>query len=106
MNKKKRKLLPIQCIYTMKLKFQRSELLLQILMYHHYALAFVMTRGSIPVHWSQPGYKYRPPPRLDRTEEEDGAAFAKHFDQQLSTYNGQVVAVSLSEKQGREKVIN
>ena len=74
-------------------------------MYHHYALAFVMTRGSIPVHWSQPGYKYRPPPRLDRTEEEDGAAFAKHFDEQLSTYNGQVVAVSLSEKQGREKVI-
>ena len=74
-------------------------------MYHHYALAFVMTRGSIPVHWSQPGYKYRPPPVLDRTEEEDAAAFARHFHEQLSTYNGQVVAVSLSEKQGREKVI-
>ena len=43
----------------------------QILMYHHYALAFVMTRGSVPVHWSQPGYKYRPPPRLDARSEVD-----------------------------------
>ena len=31
----------------------------QILLYHHYALAFVLTRGSVPVYWSQPGYKYR-----------------------------------------------
>ena len=87
-----------------KTKLQCPGLPVQILMYHHYALAFVMTRGSIPVHWSQPGYKYRPPPRLDRTEEEDGAAFGNHFDEQLGTYNGHVVAISLSEKQGREKV--
>ena len=41
-------------------------------------------------------------------EEEDAAAFAKHFDDQISTYanngDGQVVAISLAEKQGREKV--
>ncbi len=78
----------------------------QILLYHHYALSFVIVRGSIPVHWSQPGYKYRPPPRLERTEEEDAAAFRKHFDEQLRIYRGPVCAVSLSEKQGREKVIS
>ena len=41
-------------------------------------------------------------------EAEDAAAFAKHFDDQISTYtnngDGQVVAISLAEKQGREKV--
>ena len=43
-------------------------------------------------------------------KEEDAAAFAKHFDDQISTYanngDGQVVAISLAEKQGREKVRN
>lgn len=29
-------------------------------------MAFFQVRGSIPVYWSQPGYKYRPPPRIDR----------------------------------------
>ena len=29
-------------------------------------MSFVQVRGSVPVYWSQPGYKYRPPPRLDR----------------------------------------
>ena len=29
-------------------------------------VSFVQVRGSVPVYWSQPGYKYRPPPRIDR----------------------------------------
>lgn len=29
-------------------------------------MAFTQIRGSVPVYWSQPGYKYRPPPRLDK----------------------------------------
>lgn len=38
----------------------------QIISYHNHQVSFVQVRGSVPVYWSQPGYKYRPPPRLDR----------------------------------------
>ena len=31
-------------------------------------MSFVMLRGSVPVFWSQPGIRYRPPPKLDRSE--------------------------------------
>ncbi|KOB68497.1 putative suppressor of actin [Operophtera brumata] len=41
--------------------------------------SFVQVRGSVPIFWSQPDYKFRPPPRLDR--------------------------VNLVEQQGRERVI-
>ena len=58
----------------------------QILLYHHYALSFVVTRGSVPLFWSQPGYKYRPPVRLDRTEEEDRDAFRKHIRREMGIY--------------------
>ena len=37
-------------------------------------------------HRSQPGYKYRPPPKLDRTPQDDEVAFKKHFDQELDVY--------------------
>lgn len=38
----------------------------QIVSYHHHEVSFVQVRGSVPVYWSQPGYKYRPPPRIDK----------------------------------------
>lgn len=38
----------------------------QILTFKHHQLSFTDVRGSVPVYWSQPGYKYRPPPRLDK----------------------------------------
>jgi len=66
----------------------------QILLYHHYALSFCMTRGSVPIHWSQPGLKYRPPPVLTGTEEEDREAFARHFRMEKDTY-GQPVSDSV-----------
>ena len=40
----------------------------QILSLRQHQIAFTQIRGSVPVYWSQPGYKYRPPPRLDRGE--------------------------------------
>nr|CAD7394690.1 unnamed protein product [Timema cristinae] len=38
----------------------------QIVCHHHHHVSFVQVRGSVPVFWSQPGYKYRPPPRIDK----------------------------------------
>ncbi|XP_013142093.1 PREDICTED: phosphatidylinositide phosphatase SAC2 isoform X2 [Papilio polytes] len=66
--------------------------------------SFLQVRGSVPIFWSQPEYKFRPPPRLDRGEEETHTAFKKHFEEELKIYK-QVCIVNLVEQQGRERVI-
>ncbi|XP_042239894.1 phosphatidylinositide phosphatase SAC2-like, partial [Homarus americanus] len=76
----------------------------QIVSYSHHRVAFVQVRGSVPVYWSQPGYKYRPPPRLDKDAAETAVAFAKHLELEVSRYN-QVSCISLVEQTGKEKVI-
>lgn len=40
----------------------------QIISHRHHQVAFTQVRGSVPLYWSQPGYKYRPPPRIDKGE--------------------------------------
>ncbi len=59
----------------------------------------------MPLYWSQPGIRYRPPPRLDNSPEEDAVAFGKHFQREFDLYDGPVVCISLVEKSGREKVV-
>ncbi|KAK4875984.1 hypothetical protein RN001_012406 [Aquatica leii] len=61
----------------------------QIVTYHHHEVSFVQIRGSVPVFWSQPGYKYRPPPRIDK---------------ELMLY-GPICIINLVEQLGKEKVI-
>ncbi|XP_058977164.1 phosphatidylinositide phosphatase SAC2 isoform X3 [Musca domestica] len=76
----------------------------QILTFRHHQLAFTQVRGSVPIYWSQPGYKYRPPPRLDRGEQETQEAFEIHFNKELDVYEG-VCIVNLVEQSGKEKLI-
>ncbi|XP_066980219.1 phosphatidylinositide phosphatase SAC2 isoform X2 [Macrobrachium rosenbergii] len=76
----------------------------QIISYSHHRVAFIQVRGSVPVFWSQPGYKYRPPPRLDKDATETAFAFAKHFEEEISFHN-HVYCISLVEQSGKEKVI-
>lgn len=76
----------------------------QILTFRRHQMAFTQVRGSVPVFWSQPGYKYRPPPRLDRGAQETQQAFAAHFAGELATYRS-VYVVNLVEQGGKEKVI-
>ncbi|XP_073816733.1 phosphatidylinositide phosphatase spermathreecae isoform X3 [Musca autumnalis] len=76
----------------------------QILTFRHHQLAFTQVRGSVPIYWSQPGYKYRPPPRLDRGEQETQEAFEMHFNKELDIYDG-VCIVNLVEQSGKEKLI-
>ena len=33
-----------------------------------HVVSYVIVRGSVPVYWSQPGYKYRPLPVMDRSK--------------------------------------
>ncbi|KAJ7385551.1 Phosphatidylinositide phosphatase SAC2 [Desmophyllum pertusum] len=68
-------------------------------------VSFAQVRGSVPVYWSQPGYKYRPPPRLDRDEKETLLTFRKHFDHQLELYKT-VAVINLVDQTGREKIIS
>lgn len=76
----------------------------QILTFRHHLLSFTQVRGSVPIYWSQPGYKYRPPPRLDRDEAETQQAFERHFNKELSIYR-RVCIINLVEQSGKEKLI-
>ncbi|CAF4245929.1 unnamed protein product [Rotaria socialis] len=38
----------------------------QVLWTGHNVMSFIMIRGSVPIFWSQPGIRYRPPPKIDR----------------------------------------
>lgn len=76
----------------------------QIFKYNEHVVSFYQVRGSVPIFWSQPGYAYRPPPKLDRTEDDSKLAFKVHFDEEFDIY-GKVAAVNLVEHSGREGVI-
>ncbi|RZF34258.1 hypothetical protein LSTR_LSTR016307 [Laodelphax striatellus] len=76
----------------------------QIVGHGPHQVAFTQVRGSVPVYWSQPGYKYRPPPRLDKGEAETRLAFEKHFEEEVGCY-GPVCIVNLVEQSGKERVI-
>ncbi|KAF7991334.1 hypothetical protein HCN44_002896 [Aphidius gifuensis] len=76
----------------------------QLVWYHDHQVSFVQVRGSVPVYWSQPGYKYKPPPRIDKDEAETQIAFEKHFQEELSCY-GPICIINLVEQSGKEKII-
>ncbi|XP_066094716.1 phosphatidylinositide phosphatase SAC2 isoform X2 [Saccopteryx bilineata] len=76
----------------------------QLIHVHNHTLSFIQTRGSVPVFWSQVGYRYNPRPRLDKSEKETVAYFCAHFEEQLKIYRKQVI-VNLVDQTGREKII-
>lgn len=76
----------------------------QLIHVHSHTLSFVQTRGSVPVFWSQAGYRYNPRPRLEKGENETMSYFAAHFEEQLKLYTKQVI-INLVDQGGREKLI-
>uniref|UniRef100_A0A8C5QLI1 Inositol polyphosphate-5-phosphatase F n=1 Tax=Leptobrachium leishanense TaxID=445787 RepID=A0A8C5QLI1_9ANUR len=76
----------------------------QLIHVHNHTLSFVQTRGSVPVFWSQVGYRYNPRPRLDKGEKETSPFFCLHFNQELEIYRKQVL-INLVDQAGREKII-
>ncbi|XP_055328680.1 phosphatidylinositide phosphatase SAC2-like isoform X2 [Paramacrobiotus metropolitanus] len=81
--------------------FVETEQVLEIM---GHCLSFVQVRGSIPVYWSQPGMRYRPAARLDRTEKDSHTALTEHFTEQMKLYKHQVL-INLVEQTGREKIL-
>ncbi|TSK22690.1 Phosphatidylinositide phosphatase SAC2 [Bagarius yarrelli] len=63
----------------------------QLIHVHNHTLSFVQIRGSVPVFWSQAGYRYNPRPRLEKGEKETTSYFALHFEEQLKIYKKQVL---------------
>ncbi|XP_056408414.1 phosphatidylinositide phosphatase SAC2 [Hyla sarda] len=76
----------------------------QFIHVHNHTLSFVQTRGSVPVFWSQVGYRYNPRPRLDKGEVETNLYFCSHFNKELEIYKKQVL-INLVDQTGREKII-
>uniref|UniRef100_A0A6J0T0K2 Phosphatidylinositide phosphatase SAC2 isoform X2 n=1 Tax=Pogona vitticeps TaxID=103695 RepID=A0A6J0T0K2_9SAUR len=76
----------------------------QLIHVHNHTLSFVQTRGSVPVFWSQVGYRYNPRPRLDKSEKETIPYFCAHFEEQLKIYTKQII-INLVDQTGREKII-
>ncbi|NWU84268.1 SAC2 phosphatase, partial [Onychorhynchus coronatus] len=76
----------------------------QLIHVHNHTLSYIQTRGSVPVFWSQVGYRYNPRPRLDKSENETVACFRAHFEEQLRNYKKQVI-INLVDQTGREKII-
>lgn len=76
----------------------------QLIHVHSHTLSFVQTRGSVPVFWSQAGYRYNPRPRLEKDEKETMPYVAAHFEQQLELYKTLVI-INLVDQNGREKII-
>ncbi|XP_035982135.1 phosphatidylinositide phosphatase SAC2 isoform X1 [Fundulus heteroclitus] len=76
----------------------------QLIHVHSHTLSFVQTRGSVPVFWSQAGYRYNPRPRIEKGEQETKPYFAAHFEKQLELYTKQVI-INLVDQNGREKII-
>lgn len=66
--------------------------------------AFVQTRGSIPVYWSQSPWALKPPPVLERTPEESQRAMKQHLDGMKQRY-GRLVLVNLAEVSGKEATV-
>uniref|UniRef100_A0A8C1QZ43 Inositol polyphosphate-5-phosphatase F n=1 Tax=Cyprinus carpio TaxID=7962 RepID=A0A8C1QZ43_CYPCA len=76
----------------------------QLIHVHSHTLSFVQTRGSVPVFWSQAGYRYNPRPRIEKGEKETMPYFASHFEQQVQIYK-KLVIINLVDQNGREKII-
>uniref|UniRef100_A0A1I7UZT1 SAC domain-containing protein n=1 Tax=Caenorhabditis tropicalis TaxID=1561998 RepID=A0A1I7UZT1_9PELO len=79
--------------------FVETELILNIF---EHELSFVQCRGSIPVFWSQRGFKYRPPLIINRSLEDTQEVFEEHFRRLKAHYDTPLVAVSLVDQRGRE----
>ena len=65
-------------------------------------MSFVQLRGSIPLIWEQTGRKYTPIPKISPDGAANASGFSKHFSQQLSLYQRQVVVNLLDQRGGVE----
>ncbi len=44
-----------------------------------HVVSYVLVRGSVPIYWTQPGYKYRPPPIIEKGTCNNGSQCRPHL---------------------------
>lgn len=70
-----------------------------------YHLAYMQTRGSVPLFWTQtPTLRYKPPVEIQASEDHELAA-RRHFTEQLRRYGKQSV-INLTNATGHEGYLN
>uniref|UniRef100_A0AAF5Q0J4 SAC domain-containing protein n=1 Tax=Wuchereria bancrofti TaxID=6293 RepID=A0AAF5Q0J4_WUCBA len=79
--------------------FVETEVVLTIF---GHCLSYVQIRGSVPVFWTQQGYRYRPPLVISKTFADSYPAFNKHVTKMIETYGAPLTIVNLVEQRGRE----
>ncbi|KAE9549760.1 hypothetical protein FO519_007030 [Halicephalobus sp. NKZ332] len=79
--------------------FVETELIIDVFSHQ---LAFVQIRGSVPLFWSQHGYRYRPPLVIDRELKDSIGVFKNHMEKLIEEYGKPLVAVNLVNQAGRE----
>ena len=68
--------------------------------------SYVLTRGSIPVYWSQlPDVRYKPPMTLTEPHIVNSAAAKEHFTFMVKGYGAPVHCVNLIDLKGKELVL-
>ncbi|PAA66959.1 hypothetical protein BOX15_Mlig027473g1 [Macrostomum lignano] len=67
--------------------------------------SFVVTRGSVPLSWSQyPNLKYKPKPDLAKEAHLQTAVFSAHFNDQVFTHRyGKQIVINLLDTKGAER---
>jgi len=70
--------------------------------FFEHSLSFVQIRGSIPVYWSQSGFKYRPHPIINKALDESLPVFNEHFKRLEKDYGSPIVVINLVDATGRE----
>ncbi|CAD5210214.1 unnamed protein product [Bursaphelenchus xylophilus] len=79
--------------------FVETEMMLNIF---GHTLSFVQIRGSIPIYWSQRGYRYRPPLSIEKSLAESLPACEKHFNYLKKAYGTPISLINLVDHTGRE----
>ncbi|VDN53069.1 unnamed protein product [Dracunculus medinensis] len=79
--------------------FVETEMVLSLFGHH---LSFVQIRGSVPVYWSQRGYRYRPPLIIDKCLSDSLDVFKKHMKNLIDKYGSPIIVVNLVDQTGRE----
>ncbi|VDN81752.1 unnamed protein product [Brugia pahangi] len=83
--------------------FVETEVVLTIF---GHCLSYVQIRGSVPVFWTQQGYRYRPPLVISKTFADSYPAFNKHVTKMIETYGAPLTIVNLVEQRGRHVLLS
>uniref|UniRef100_A0A914C5A7 SAC domain-containing protein n=1 Tax=Acrobeloides nanus TaxID=290746 RepID=A0A914C5A7_9BILA len=79
--------------------FVETEFIMNL--FEHF-LSYIQIRGSVPMFWSQRGYRYRPPLVIEKQISESLPVFEKHIKNLTQDYDIPITVINLVDQTGRE----